>query len=301
MSRSERTRKINSVSVKVINIASIIVVTGILCYILWLLTRIFLFDQFVIPTESMAPTLVPGDRIIVNKAIAGARIYSDFEFRKEGGELKSWRTRGLRAVRPNDIVVFNFPHHGGRISFVINNVYAKRCVGVPGDSVGVADGFFMNSNYPGPIGLLKTQDDLSRTPDSLLAAGVMEAIPHDAHVGWTIKNLGPLYLPRNGDYIRLAAKEGCIYRMILEWETGKKISVDWENDRVMADGKPIGSHVFAHGYYFLCGDNVSNSGDSRYWGMVPEEYIVGVASLISYSIDKHTNKCRTDRILKKLQ
>lgn len=295
------TRKIKSVSVKAINTASVIVVAGILCYILWLLTRVFLFDQFVIPSESMAPTLVPGDRIIVSKATAGARIYTDFEFKKEGGELKSRRTRGLRRVRPNDIVVFNFPHHGGKISFVINDVYAKRCIGVPGDSVAVTDGVFQNTNFPGPIGLQKAQEDLRNTPDSVFPDMAMRAMPHDPHVGWTIKNLGPLYLPRKGDYMKLAAKDGCLYRMALEWETGKKISVDWENDRVLADGMPIDSHVFAHGYYFLCGDNVSNSSDSRYWGMVPGEYIVGVVSRVSYSVDRRTGKYRADRILKSLE
>ena len=101
--------------------------------------------------------------------------------------------------------------------------------------------------------------------------------------------------------MKLAAKEGCLYRMALEWETGKKISVDWDADRVLADGKPIDGHVFTHGYYFLCGDNVGNSSDSRYWGMVPGEYIVGVVSRVSYSVDRHTGKYRTDRILKSLE
>ena len=63
-----------------------------LLYGTWLLMRAFLFDLFIIPTESMEPTLLPGDRVVVNKIIMGARIYSDFHFNKEGVELKSWRT-----------------------------------------------------------------------------------------------------------------------------------------------------------------------------------------------------------------
>ena len=98
-------------------------VTFLLAYMFWLLNRAFLFDQFVIPTNSMNPTLLPGDRVIVDKTIMGARIYSNFEFNPEGGELHSWHTRGLRSLKHNDIVVFNFPHHNWRVSFVINNVY----------------------------------------------------------------------------------------------------------------------------------------------------------------------------------
>ena len=120
-------------------------------YVSWNLTRIFLYDQFITPTESMMPTLMPGDRIIVDKTVFGARIYSDFNFNKNGMELKSRHTRGCRDIQPNDIMVFNFPHHDGKINFVINNVYAKRCIGVPGDSVSIVNGHFQNNNYKGQI------------------------------------------------------------------------------------------------------------------------------------------------------
>lgn len=270
-----------------------------LCYGLWLLTRAFLFDQFITPTESMTPTLLPGDRIIVDKTLMGARIYTDFDFDSRGIDLKSRRTRGSRSVQTNDILVFNFPHHDGKINFVINNVYAKRCIGIPGDTVSIVNGHFANNNYKGEIGLKEMQDSFANMPDSVFPPEVLSTIPYDGHLPWTIKNFGPLYLPREGDLIRLSAKEGCIYRMLLEWETGKTITYDWESDRVFADGEPIAHHTFSHDYYFMCGDNVSNSNDSRYWGLVPEEYIVGVVSRISYSVNPHTGKYRKERTLKK--
>ena len=134
--------------------------TVVLLYILWLLCRVFLFDQFVIPTESMIPTLIPGDRVVVDKTIAGARIYSDFQFNSEGVELKSWRTRGVRRIRHNDIVVFNFPHHDGRVNFIINNVYAKRCVALPGDTISIEEGYYRNNNHKGVLGLESAQNAL---------------------------------------------------------------------------------------------------------------------------------------------
>ena len=270
-------------------------------YGLWLLTRVFLFDQFITPTESMIPTLLPGDRIIVDKTIMGGGIYTDFNFDKQGGDLKSRRTRGNRRVQPNDILVFNFPHHDGKINFVINNVYAKRCIGVPGDSVSIVKGHFANNNYKGDIGPKYMQDSFAEMPDSVIPPEVLATIPHDGHLPWTIKDFGPLYLPRKGDCVRLSAKEGCLYRMLLEWETGRTITYDWESDRVFADGEPLDRHTFSHGYYFMCGDNVSNSNDSRYWGLVPEEYIVGVVSRISYSVNPLTGKYRKERTLKKTE
>lgn len=269
-------------------------------YLTWYAMRIFLFDQFIIPTESMVPTLLPGDRIIVDKRIFGARIYQKFDFNKDGSELISRRTKGKRKIRPNDIVVFNFPYHGGKISFVINNVYAKRCGGEPGDSVSIIDGAYKNSNYPDTIGLLQLQKRLAAIPDSVIHPRMLGAMPKTRHVPWTIKNFGPLYLPRRGDVLTLTAKEGQIYKTVLEWETGKDISIDWENDIVLADNEPLADHTFKHGYYFMCGDNVTHSDDSRYWGLVPDDYIVGIATHISYSIDPTTGKYRKDRFFKKL-
>lgn len=285
---------------KILNFAYCSVAAVCICYILRYAVWIFVFDQFITPTESMTPTLIPGDRIIVDKTIFGARIYKDFDFKKEGGELSAWRTRGRRGIRPGDILVFNFPHHDGKINFVINNVYAKRCIGVPGDTIRITNGIYTNSNYRDSIGLPYLQKQLGAIADSLFHPRQLGAIPKTRHVPWTIKNLGPLYLPRKGDLMYLTAKEGKIYKMILEWETGKEITVDWESDIVSADGKPLDRHIFTHSYYFMGGDNVISSDDSRYWGLVPEEYIVGVATLISYSINPSTGKYRKERFLKKL-
>ena len=100
------------------------------------IVRALFCDQFVVPSESMLPTLAPGDRILVNKLIVGARIYKKFDF-SEGAALHSFRLPGFRKVRVNDIVVFNVPqgYDRDKIEFRINYVYAKRCIGTPGDSV----------------------------------------------------------------------------------------------------------------------------------------------------------------------
>ena len=260
---------------------------GALLYTGWLLMRVFLIDQFIIPTESMEPTLLPGDRVIVNKMIMGARIYSDFHFNKEGIELKSWRTRGLRRLQHNDIVVFNFPKHEDKVNFVINHVYAKRCVALPGDSISIVNGHYVNNNYEGTLGLESEQSRLANIPDSIIDTSVLYTLPYDTQLPWTIKDMGPLYVPRKGDRILITPKEANLYHLILEWETGKKVSCD-----------TIVYHTFQHDYYYLCGDNVLNSCDARYWGFVPEEYIVGVITHITYSINPYTGKRRRERTLK---
>ena len=91
-----------------------------------MLCRVFLFEQFVIPTEYMSSNSLPGDRVIVEKTIVTNETQFNLDFDPKGGKPRSWRLRGMRQIKRNDIVVFNFPHHEGRINFICNNVYAKR-------------------------------------------------------------------------------------------------------------------------------------------------------------------------------
>lgn len=243
----------------------------------WQLMRAFVVDSFLIPTESMAPTLVSGNRIFVNKLLLGARIYRDFHFDRRGVELQSMRTKGLREIRHNDIVVFNFPINDDEIKFVINYVYCKRCVGLPGDSVSIVKGYYKNNNYAGVLGYEPNQKVMSEMPDSLLPIQSLKTMPVDEHLEmWTIKNFGPLYIPRAGDKIQISPKEAVFYRKILEWELKGKLRIDWDAWRVYLGSHLLKTHVFQHDYFFMAGDNVRNSYDSRYWGVVPDTYIIGV-------------------------
>ena len=252
-----------------------------LCVILliyggWLLLRCFVVDYFTIKTSSMNPTLQSGDKVFVNKLLMGPRIYKSLHFVPSGQDLESWRLKGLRMLRQNDIVVFNFPHHEGRISFVINNVYCKRIVGMPGDSLRIVDGHYRNNNYGGVLGTVEEQARLEQTPDSLLWPSSLPAIPFDDHFAWTIRHFGPMYIPRKGDVMRVTPYEATLYHILLEWETGQPIACDWDRGEVWAGEEHFRRHQWKHNYYFMAGDNVLDSNDSRYWGLVPEEYIVGV-------------------------
>lgn len=249
----------------------------ILLYPFWLLLRVTLFDYFTIPTESMCPTLKPGDKVVVNKLLMGGRIYKNLHFEKEGQELESWRLKGWRSVEINDICIFNFPHHRDKMSFVINNVFCKRCIGLPGDTISIQGGWYVNSNYKGELGNIEGQRQQSLVPDSLLNN---EGLTGRHCMGWTLKEFGPFYLPRKGEVIHLTTREAQLYYRILEWETGKDIDWDLENRIVTLDGEVVTEHEFKHSYYFMAGDNVLYSSDSRYWGLVPEEYIIGIVGWI---------------------
>lgn len=213
----------------VVAVALIVAEAAAGIFALW---RIFIADRFEIPSDSMFPTLQRGDWIVVDKTLAGARIYKDFHFH-DGMELRSWRTRGLRRIRRGDILVFNFPRNGGGISFKINHVFVKRCEGMPGDT---------------------------------LKAGYCVDPERD---------FGPLYVPRRGDVIRLDDTTRILYGDILDYEGATPVDT---------------LHQFLHDYYFMVGDNVRDSNDSRFWGFLPDDYVVGIVRGILYGRNPGTGR-----------
>lgn len=269
---------------KIIKILKRIIIS--VCYILllyigWLFARIFLIDYFTVPSSSMTPTIKPGNIVIVNKLIFGPRLYTKLNFNSKGNELNAIRLKGLREIKHNDIIVFNFPIHEDKISFVINHVYCKRVTGLPGDSLMAIKGRLNNNNFHGILGCKKKQEQLmNKSKSELKKYKVYDIAPHDEHFLWNIQNWGPLYVPRKEDIIRITPYEAVIYHKILEWETGTTIEWNWDNQKVFSNGKEILYHRFTHNYYYVCGDYSLDSFDSRYWGFVPEEYIVGVVTMI---------------------
>ena len=176
--------------ITVVTLAALVVVAALL--------PVFVCDQFRIGGVSMEPTLRTGDHVFVNKLLMGARIYTKYDF--SDPVMESFRMPGLRKIRPGDVAVFNYPEgrDRGKIEFRINYVYAKRCIGCPGDTVSIVDGYYRNSRYPGmTIGSAMMQSTLSDTPDHLLEAqGVyLPAMPFRPEYGWTIRDFGPLYVP----------------------------------------------------------------------------------------------------------
>lgn len=254
--------------------------TVITLYALYLCARIFIADYFVIPTCSMEPTLKPGNKVIVNKLLFGARIYTTLNFPKEGGQLQAFRTKGFRSIKRNDILVFNKAKHNQEIKFIINNVYCKRCIALPGDSITILNGQTIVNNYDSNLGVKQKIEQLKQTPDSFVNPKCLRAMPKDEHFYWTIRNFGPYYVPREGDIIPIDPKNATLYKVILEWELGKKITIDWNKNLVMAEGEKVTKHRFSNNYYFMMGDNVLDSDDSRYKGPIPESYIVGIVSFI---------------------
>ncbi len=132
-------------------------------------------------------------------------------------------------------------------------------------------------------------------------AGASYIFPFKEEWGWNVDNFGPIYIPKAGDNMKLDTVTYFIYeRAIKVYENNP--TLEMKDNKVYLEGKEITSYTFKQNYYFMMGDNRHNSADSRFWGFVPEDHIVGKALFTWMSLDPNeTNifkKIRWNRIFR---
>jgi signal peptidase I len=107
---------------------------------------------------------------------------------------------------------------------------------------------------------------------------------YDTSKGWSADNFGQMWVPSKGGIVQLNADTYIRYqRCIRTYENNK---FEMVGDKFYLNGKEVTTYTFKMNYFFLMGDNRHNSLDSRYWGFVPEDHVVGKASLIWFSWEK---------------
>ena len=125
----------------------------------------------------------------------------------------------------------------------------------------------------------------------------LEFFPNCSSYNWTQDNFGPLYIPQKGATIELTTENLPLYRRIIEKYEGHKLEVT--DGQIFIDGEKRDNYTFAMDYYWMMGDNRHNSADSRFWGFVPEDHIVGKASFIAFSMGEEG--IRWNRLFRKIR
>ena len=123
---------------------------------------------------------------------------------------------------------------------------------------------------------------ISRYTEPTLSFQNQEIFPHSDFFRWTGDNFGPLRVPGRGDTIQLDFLDLPIYHRIIDTYEGNDLAI--ADGVININGEPASSYVIKMDYYFVMGDNYHNSADSRYWGFVPEDHLLGKAVMVLFSI-----------------
>lgn len=207
-------------------------------------------DAFRIPTNSMSETLLAGDYLLVNKFIYGARTPEKILYIP----LPQIHLPQFMPVRRGDVIVFDFPGEPDEVYPLKRQYLVKRCAALPGDTVEI-----VNTNLI--VNGFRAENSFSQ----------YDTVPFSAVVPYRGMNI-PLDVVSVKKWIVFIQREG------------NTIAV--ENGKVIVDGAETKSYFVQYNYYFVTGDNVKNSYDSRHWGFVPEQNIVGKAMMVYWSKDE---------------
>ena len=277
-----------------------------------LLLRGFAFTSCLIPSTGMENSLFQGERILVNKWSYGLRVPLM--------SLFSYHRWCERSVRQQDVVVFNNPAAIGQPTIDRREIYISRCIGTPGDTLLVDSLFSVSSpeaqfnpdkkrlySYPATKEQLITSlmQTLSITNDGLMGSDdsthvrsfsryeyyLLEQAISDQN--WiqpltekSEKELKPLIVPGKGKALRVYPWNITLLRNTLVMHEGKQAEI--KNDTLYIDGKPTQHCFFTKDYYWMASNNSVNLSDSRLFGFVPQDHIIGKASLIWFSKEKGT-------------
>ena len=227
--------------------------------------RVFVFEPYAIPTGSMRPTIIEGDVLLVNKLPYVIRTMRTIPFTST--PMPHLEMDGFGSLERGDVVVFEFPGESGDARG-IGEEFVKRVAAVAGDTIQLVDGR-MSVNGVELESVVKHPRVAYRR------------VPIDPRRSIELLRYGGrIIVPFAGHTVALDSVTAARWATVIR---GEGSTVEYRNRIVFIDGLPATYYTFRRDYFFALGDNSADSHDSRYFGFVPEDNLIGQAVLVYWS------------------
>ncbi len=269
MANREQTNELGQWKTKVLAFfRELVIVVGA-----FLVLNNFLIASFLVPTGSMENEVLAGDLLFVNKFIYGGTSPRNIPFTNI--RLPWFRVPGFKNIHHGDVIVFVFPGYREEIQPEEFTFYLKRCVGLPGDTIEVKNRVLYVNGQPAPLPRHMKFSFNRTVPSDQIDERIF---PRGAL--WNEDNYGPLVVPKRGMKIPLNRENFLAWEIFIRREGHEVYLV---GDQLEVDGKPVQEYIVERDYLFGMGDARDNSLDSRYWGFIPKENLVGTPIITYWS------------------
>lgn len=232
----------------------------------------FILDAYFVASESMKNSLIVGDYILGNKIAYRIKTPDYIPFTQI--KIKSYCLFEISKPQRNDIITFKLNE------FLVNKDYSrkdliKRIVGLPGETIFISNNKILIDE--------KEIDNFLTLEDTSVSSESFKIFNYPGK-DFSYLNYGPIKIPTKGDTIEINPKNIKFWQPLINFENNGKFLSN-EGSVITFKGKPIYKYIIKENYYFVLGDNIRKSVDSRILGFIPESAIESKVMMIYLSIE----------------
>lgn len=242
---------------------------------IFLVLNSFVLASFEVPTGSMENEIMAGDFLLVNKFIFGGTTPRTIPF--TNAKIPAFKLPALWPIERGDVIVFMFPGQRDEVESPQFAYYLKRVLALSGDTLEVINRIAYVNGKLAPV-----PRNIKFNSGLLHPKGYANPRIFPPGEPFNEDNYGPIRIPKKGDVITLTLENLPRWKTFIQREGHL---VESRNGTILVDGKVAEPYIVERDYAFGMGDNRDNSLDSRFWGFIPLESVVGTPMITYWSWD----------------